>query len=283
MNLITGYFGKPHIKTNQDSMWHRGIWKDDCIIAFGENLNPQIISNNEIQVRSGVINMQGRFSEIPLNTYDSLTINNGTVGENRIDLIVLHYEKNADTQVESTVLKVIQGTPSLDTPSAPSYTEGNIDNGDLIAELPLFKVNIEGINITKVENIIEVQPPVNLARTLLFDGVIQTGQITLNDIIGNYRFLVVRLSNGTTSTDYKYGNTVMPVIETSSNRFDVMVGQTFKYQDNTMATFTGEITTNGLNSNIINITVPFSQVVHKTGVVHSGNTEVYVKEIWGIR
>ena len=68
MNLVTGYFGKPHISTNQDSMWHRGIWDSDCIIAVNgtENLAADIVSNNEIQVKSGVLQMQGRFSEIPL-------------------------------------------------------------------------------------------------------------------------------------------------------------------------------------------------------------------------
>lgn len=184
---------------------------------------------------------------------------------------------------------------STGTPGQPDYepinnqlslkfvnnlTQDNINDGGLIYQFNLGTVSSTSNSITfnKASNIMG-----GVYRNILFDGVIQTGQITLNDIIGNYRFLVIRLSNGTTSTDYKYGNTVVPVIETSSNRFDVMIGQTFKYQDNAMTTFAGEITTNGLNSNIINITTPFSQVVHKTGLVHSGNTYVYVKEIWGIR
>ena len=88
MELITGYQLEDHVTSMHDAMWHRGIWKDDCIISVGENLKAEIISNNEIRVRSGILNMQGKFCSIDMNTYDSLTINNGTAGENRIDLIV---------------------------------------------------------------------------------------------------------------------------------------------------------------------------------------------------
>lgn len=281
MNLITGYFGKPHISTNQDSMWHRGIWKDDCIIAFGENLNPQIISNNEIQVRSGVINMQGRFSEIPLNTYDSLTINNGTAGENRIDLIVARYEKNSETQVENVSLKVIQGTPSLDTPSVPSYTEGNIDNGDLIAELPLFKVNIEGINITKVECVIEVQPPVNLARKQLFKGSILNGTITLSDKITNYRFLVIgfNLADQSVSNSSK---AIFPVLYEKNGYQDfISAREVVPSEQRTVTTYTG--TLQYINETTLNIYRKITNMYHVNNSSHSGTNEFEIKEIWGIR
>lgn len=281
MELITGYQLEDHVTSLQDAMWHRGIWKDDCIISAGENLKAEVISNNEIRVRSGILNMQGKFCSIDINTYDSLNINNGTAGENRIDLIVARYEKNNETQVEDVSLKVIQGTPSLDTPSVPSYIQGNIDNGDLIAELPLFKVNIEGINITKVECVIEIQPPVSLARNKLFEGAVKTGDITLSDNISNYRFLIFRASND--SSSYIYGTAMLPIFNITS-RLDILIAQPGYLEPNKLTTHTGSVNfPNGIDSNIININVEFSTVTHNSGYNHTGNVTIYIREIWGIR
>lgn len=292
MNLITGYFGKPHITTNQDSMWHRGIWKDDCIIAFGENLNPQIISNNEIQVRSGVISMQGRFSEIPLNTYDSLTINNGTVGENRIDLIVLHYEKNADTQVESTILKVIQGTPSLDTPSVPSYTEGNIDNGDLVAELPVFQVNLNGINIESVDTLLNVESAfteaIQVKRVKLFDGAVKTGSLTLNDNVQNYRTLCFLISSDQTGIPFGYGSyvTIDPSLLSDYGGQSPLctdaVAHT-QWDTNAIVLYSGRMIFDPSQPNKITIDNPFHNVIIRAGQSIGGATEYYIRNVWGVK
>lgn len=281
MELITGYQLEDHVTSLQDAMWHRGIWKDDCIIFVGENLKAEVISNNEIRVRSGILNMQGKFCSIDMNTYDSLTINNGTAGENRIDLIVARYEKNNETQVEDVRLKVIQGTPSIATPSVPSYTEGNIDNGDLIAELPLFKVNIEGINITKVECVIEVQPPVNLARKQLFKGSILNGTITLSDKITNYRFLVIgfNLADQSVSNSSK---AIFPVLYEKNAYQDFINAREVVPEDQrTIVTYTG--TLQYIDETTLNIYRKIINLYHMGNSSHSGTNEFEIKEIWGIR
>ena len=74
----------------------------------------------------------------------------------RIDLIVARYEKNQDNGIESLDLKVIQGTPAESNPAAPQYTEGNIQAGDYVADMPMYQVIIEGLNITEVKKMFKV-------------------------------------------------------------------------------------------------------------------------------
>ena len=74
----------------------------------------------------------------------------------RVDLIVARYEKNQDSGIESLDLKVIQGTPSESNPAAPQYTEGDIQAGDYVADMPLYQVIIEGLNITEVKEMFKV-------------------------------------------------------------------------------------------------------------------------------
>ena len=65
----------------------------------------------------------------------------------------MRYERNADTSIEKASLVVIKGTAGA-TATDPSYTSGNIlDGGDLIDDMPLFRVKIESLTITAVEKL----------------------------------------------------------------------------------------------------------------------------------
>lgn len=151
MELITARTGTPHITPMQDAMWHRGLTEvESCIFdAFG-NFQADIITANEIKIRSGVGMLQGRFFEIPPNTYDSVTIMNGSQGQKRIDLIVCRVtvDESQNTQAAETI--VLQGTPTTGTPQAPAPQAGDLDNGDTVVDYPLYAVNIDGITITSM-------------------------------------------------------------------------------------------------------------------------------------
>ena len=74
----------------------------------------------------------------------------------RVDLIVARYEKNQDNGIESLDLKVIQGVPAETDPIVPEYTVGDIQAGDCVADMPLYKVIIDGLNITEVKKVFEI-------------------------------------------------------------------------------------------------------------------------------
>lgn len=154
MDIITGYVGSPHVTAEQDRDINIGIFgAESYVLRTGSQLKAEVSSNNEIKIRDGVIMHQGCAASIKKNTYDSLTIVNGSQGMKRIDLVVARYSRNQSTKVESLTLKVIQGTPVTGTPSAPGYTTGDIQAGDLIADMPLYQVTINGLNITEVKQV----------------------------------------------------------------------------------------------------------------------------------
>ena len=148
MNLITGRAGAAHITPRQDAMWHQGLIEmESCIFNAYENFAAEIITNNEVRIRSGVGMLQGRFFCIEPNTYDSADIANGNQGEYRKDLIVARITVDASTNTQSASIEVIQGTPAAENPTAPEATVGDLDAGDLIADYPLVEVLLNGINI----------------------------------------------------------------------------------------------------------------------------------------
>lgn len=154
MDIITGYTGSPHVTAEQDRDVNIGIFgAESYVLRTGSQLKAEVSSNNEIKVRDGVIMHQGCAASIKKNTYDSLTIANGSQGMKRVDLIVARYSRDQNTKEESLVLKVIQGTPKESGPAVPGYTTGDIQAGDLIADMPLYQVTLNGLNITEVKQL----------------------------------------------------------------------------------------------------------------------------------
>lgn len=216
MEIITGYTGKPHVTSEQDRDVNIGVvGKGSYVLQTGMQLAAEVSSNNEIKIRDGVLMHQGCTASIKKNTYDSLIIINGSQGMKRIDLIVARYEKNQDNGIESLDLKVIQGTPAESTPTVPEYTEGDIQAGDYVADMPMYQVIIDGLNITEVKKVCEVAPDIDALKKevaelnskiknfntdkTLWSGSVINKDVELSDSIYNFRWIYIETEDGIVS------------------------------------------------------------------------------------
>lgn len=157
MKIVSGRTGSPHVTSQQFRQMLEGIiGQGSYIITSGENLKPELSSNNLLKIRSGMMAHHGCISCVDIGTYDEVTLTNGSQGMKRIDLIVNRYTRNAETEVENCSWKVIQGTPVAGNPAVPAYTSGNLQDGDLVDECPAFEVHYDGINVTEVKSLLSV-------------------------------------------------------------------------------------------------------------------------------
>ena len=113
------------------------------------------------------------------------------------------------------MLKVIQGTPNASTAAVPTYKTGDIQSGDLVADMPLYKVTLDGLNVTSVDKMFTVIPTLpelssNLAKT--------------NTVLENRKPIIVdSTAQGTVNLDtnkynsLKSGITYAFVVTVSSN------------------------------------------------------------------
>ena len=81
---------------------------------------------------------------------------NGTQGMKRIDLVVNRYTREEGSGTEKNEWIVIQGTPHASSPTVPDYTEGNLQDGDLVDDCPYLEVHLDGINVTEVKQLLSV-------------------------------------------------------------------------------------------------------------------------------
>ena len=170
MKILTGKTGTPHVTSQQFRQLVEGtVGQESYILTSGENLEPELSSNNLLKIRSGIMSHHGNLSTVEIGTYDEVTIQNGTQGMKRIDLVVNRYTKNDETGIEENEWVVIMGTPAADSPVAPAYTEGNLQEGDLVDDCPVFEVHLDGINVTEVKKLLSVSPNMSTLNAYLSD------------------------------------------------------------------------------------------------------------------
>ena len=168
MKIITGKTGRPHVTSRQFRGMMEGIiGQDSYVITHGENLEPELMTNNKLKIKSGMMCHHGNISTVEIGTYDEVTIQNGTQGMKRIDLIVNRYSKEEGSEIEENNWVVIQGIPSAETPVAPVYTEGNLQEGDLVDDCPVFEAHLDGINVTEIKKLLSVTPDMSTINKCL--------------------------------------------------------------------------------------------------------------------
>ena len=153
IKILTAYTGDAHIESADDGAKFAGIiGTGKYVLNVGSKFEAEIVSNNLIKIKDGDLVNQGRHMRIPVNETVECTIDNGAQSRYRNDLIVARYSKNSNTGIEAVNVVVIKGTASTSSsPADPTYTSGDILNGALTDDFPLYRVRLNGLSITAVE------------------------------------------------------------------------------------------------------------------------------------
>lgn len=194
VEIITGHTGTQHLTAEAAGALHAGvIGSGKYVLTGGNQFAAEIVSNNLIKIKSGELVNQGRHMRIPVNSYEEVTIQNGTQGMKRHDLIVMRYKHDTSAQVESAelvVLKGISGTTAYD----PVYTKGDILNGELQDDFPLYRVSLNGLTVESVTPLFSVlvpmvemqkQMPQCSTAGVMFDSWISDAGDTNGFVFGN--------------------------------------------------------------------------------------------------
>ena len=149
MQIITGKTQTEHVNSEDDRALHAGTFgTGSYVLNVGTKLKATIESSNTIRLDCGELVHQGTHARVPYGTYDVATIDNGTTGYLRRDLIVARYERAGG--FESMNIVTIKGQPAVSSPVAPDYEQGNILEGAEVSDMLLYEVLLNGVNIESV-------------------------------------------------------------------------------------------------------------------------------------
>lgn len=158
LHLITGHVGHEHITSADHGAFHNALLlSGSYVLNSGNKFSASVITNNTIKISDGELIMQGRHVRLKPGEYEEVTIENGAQDSARIDLIVARYVKDGTTGIENVSFVVIKGASVASNPSVPAHIEGNILNGVLTADFPLYRVPVDGLNVGELVTLFEVK------------------------------------------------------------------------------------------------------------------------------
>ena len=173
--LVTGSHGgdDPHVESKHDALMHAAMLGRGGYILKTRNwtMKPTAKDANNITIPAWDLVVEGR--QIYIAAPTDVNIQSGSQGQKRRDLIVARYALNSGTGVETVTLEAIKGKPSAATPADPGIETGSIIGGAIVSDLPLCRVNLDGITITSIDTLVNVMQPLedvwdSLTQPLLY-------------------------------------------------------------------------------------------------------------------
>ena len=134
--IVDGMTGTKHISSDDLAALNTAtVGKADCVLEYGNDFALTMASANSAILGTGVGMVGGKrfWNQAPT----SLTIQSGTQGQKRNDLVVARYAKTS-AGIESITPVVIKGTPTTGTPADPDTTAN---------DLKLWRVPLNGITV----------------------------------------------------------------------------------------------------------------------------------------
>lgn len=173
IELVDGKAGVEHISSEDKAIIHQAKFgKSDMVFDWGNALKCSIVSSNKATIGTGCASIQGL--DWHITAAETVTIQNGSQGMKRNDIIAAHYHRDSTSGNEKVELVVLKGTPDSNTAADPTIPSGKILSGAVDAYMPLWRIPLNGIT---------VGTPVRLftPRGALWDSVTQTCQLQWQD------------------------------------------------------------------------------------------------------
>lgn len=134
--IVDGMTGAKHISSDDLSALNVAtIGKANCVLEYGDDFKLTMASANSATLGTGVGMVGGKRFWNQAAT--SLTVQSGTQGQKRNDLVVARYAKTG-AGIESITPVVIKGTPSTGTAADPATTSN---------DLKLWRIPLNGISV----------------------------------------------------------------------------------------------------------------------------------------
>lgn len=134
--IVDGMTGTKHISSDDLSALNIAtVGKADCVLGYGDNFKLTMQSANSATLGTGVGMVGGKrfWNQAATN----LTVQSGTQGQKRNDLVVARYAKTS-AGIESITPVVVKGTPSTGAAADPGTTSN---------DLKLWRIPLDGISV----------------------------------------------------------------------------------------------------------------------------------------
>ena len=134
--------------TDLASIFH-GILGSSGILNAYSLLACTKIDNNTVQLAAGVYSLSGYLLQVEMGTTQNLSVDSGTAGYNRIDLVCAEFVRNGGgAGIDTLQFRVIKGSATTGTPSEPTLTQQDINGTGTTRQEALWKLTLAGTTLS---------------------------------------------------------------------------------------------------------------------------------------
>lgn len=140
---------------NLAAVFHSIVGKSGIVQAFN-NLACTKLTDNSVQLDSGVYSLSGFLLHVETGTAITLTVDSGTAGQNRNDLVVAELVKNGGgTGIDTLQFKVVKGTSTSGTAVDPTLTQQDVNATGTTRQEALYRIKFGGVTLSTIETVAE--------------------------------------------------------------------------------------------------------------------------------
>ena len=156
LTVYTAPTTSAHYTAEDDAQLNRGLLSNRSGILESDNqLSCIKIDNNTVQLSSGLYAMQGYLISVLSGTSENLSLDSGTIGAFRKDLVIAEFVRGGGNVDDKYIFRILKGSPAS---SAGAATDPNLMQDDLTAggttrQEVLYRLIINGTNLEKIEEL----------------------------------------------------------------------------------------------------------------------------------
>ena len=185
--LVTGHGAEPHVDADDHALLYASFIGSGVYRLTGvKTAEIEVTSENEVTISPGMFLIHGRFARVkdPI----SLSIETGSQGQNRNDLVVCEYSYSGnETEIDDMELVVVTGTPAnpgseTDPSIEDDLTLFDIEYGgsitdETIIQVPLWRVPKEGLTTQDPVALFKDYVDATTARSSIAQTPVKTAEI----------------------------------------------------------------------------------------------------------
>ena len=151
ITIFTPSGASAHISAEDDAFVHRCMLGADSGIIG--SLSCVKVDDNTVRLSGGGVSNHGYILWIPDGTTLELTIDSGSAGQNRIDVVASEFVRGGGETADTHAIKIIKGTAVSGTPAAPAMTTSNLLNAGNVNRVALWQIRLTGTEITDITRV----------------------------------------------------------------------------------------------------------------------------------
>lgn len=145
----------PHIYAEDDAQIHRALIGSSGITLADNQLACTIVNDNKVRLASGLYSMQGYMIAVQAGTTEDLTVDSGSAGAYRHDLVIADFVRGGGSTADAFEFKIVKGTNATSASAAtdPSLVQDDLTTGGSHRQEILYRLIINGTEISTVERV----------------------------------------------------------------------------------------------------------------------------------